>query len=199
MSVGHENEKGLTGIVTSYLSLKGLGIRSCFSAGSLDKLIGAVKNDLIFINLNNIKDDRFKLIYNIYGLGMIEAAEKKKSVIFIPHSNKTYWELSTDMYGVYKIKAPFIAPALSEIAMINGLPTGISEQELKSLEYGYRGYKFPQKQQVAEDSLDKLYQEAISKGFSQLIVIDGNIKKIKLNQPMAHKLSSTTHVTSQKE
>jgi hypothetical protein len=60
-------------MVRNYLKLKGLAI-----GGSANKLISAVKDDLIFIKYNKINDVRVKLIHNIHDLSMMAAAEKRK-------------------------------------------------------------------------------------------------------------------------
>lgn len=173
-----ENMKEFSKIVRKYMELKGLAINYSINDGSLSRLIDAVKNDLIFRDNIRIDDVRVKLINNIYDLGMMGAAEKKKTIIFIPQSNRLYWELLSD---IYKRRSPFIVPAISEIALIKGLPTGLAEEEIKSMGYGYMGYKFPQKQQAGEGTLDKICQEAISKGFSQLIVLNGKNQEYKID------------------
>jgi hypothetical protein len=58
--------------------------------------------------------------------------------------------------------------------LIRGLLTGFSEQEITNVGYGYLEYKFPLKEQEMNGTLDEIYKEALIKGFSQLIVIDGN-------------------------
>jgi hypothetical protein len=149
MSTGYnpENQKDFTGKFRSYLELRGLPINYRFNSKSMIKVIHAVKDDLIFMKNNKINDERVKLIHNIYDMGMMRTAEKRKTAIFIPPSNRIFWELSSDIK-----KPPFIVPALSEIALIKGLPPSLSAQEIKAMGYGFRGYKLPPKGQARGDS-----------------------------------------------
>ena len=61
---------------------------------------------------------------------------KKNSIIYSPRSVNDFWDISCDTHMI-----PFIVPAISNIAMINGLPNLQKESCFgHKLEYGYYQY-----------------------------------------------------------
>jgi hypothetical protein len=103
-------------------------------------------------------------------LDRLPLAEKRRSFLFIPKTNRQFWDL---LHAPYSPKdGPFVAPALSGIAMLDGLydrPEGDSWSG-----YGYQHYTYPfekQKQPPLDQYLPTLKQRCAELGMNQLIVI----------------------------
>jgi hypothetical protein len=103
-------------------------------------------------------------------LDRLPLAEKRRSFLFIPKSNRQFWDL---LHAPYSPKdGPFVAPALSGIAMLDGLyerPEGDAWSG-----YGYQHYTYPfekQKQPPLDQYLPTLKQRCVELGMNQLIVI----------------------------
>lgn len=115
-----------------------------------------------FSSLETTKN--YKIIKILQDLGNLPLSEKKKTLLFIPQSNRLYWDLDEKC----SIN-PFIAPALTGMAMIDGLPAA----DCKTRYYGYESYQLRKEPQSSLDKTkETLCQKAIAKGFSQVIVID---------------------------
>jgi hypothetical protein len=99
-------------------------------------------------------------------------SQKRSSILFIPKSNRQFWDL---LHGPFwPLEGPLIAPALSGIAMIDGLPI---PPPGNSVYYGYDRYpqSEPVRQQPPLDQyLPVLRRRCSSMGFKQLIVIDSS-------------------------
>lgn len=136
-----------------------------------DTIYNNIKENIIYSK--NILDNNKKMIMvnNIYKLGNMRIKEKKETILFIPQSNHLYWGLCSTKY-----ETPFIGPALSEIAMIDGLPEyGFTELEYKTWGYGYLSYRYREKEQLPLEKIkDDICKKAISKGFSKLIILDAD-------------------------
>ncbi len=98
-------------------------------------------------------------------MGQKPLAEKKKTLIYIPYGNKSYWNLLSCL------QTPLVAPAISGIAMLNGYPP----RQCQVWAFGYEYY------QSRESSVEKIFpnkQAMCSKtrqlGFSQVIIIPTN-------------------------
>ena len=98
-------------------------------------------------------------------------SEKRASLLFIPKSNRQFWQL---LHGPRSpLDKPLVAPALSGVAMIDGLCDTTSETEWVA--YGYPSYPRPdpsRRQPPLEEYLPILRSRCARMGFKQLIVID---------------------------
>jgi len=100
------------------------------------------------------------LMETLQELAKMPIADKRQTVLFIPQSNKLYWNWLPNPNA-----APFIVPAVTGMAMIDGLPYG------KPNFYGYESYILRTTQQLPQ-SQEEICQKAKTKGFSHVIIID---------------------------
>jgi hypothetical protein len=114
------------------------------------------------------KKDGYKVIKTLHELAELPLAEKRQMLLFIPQSNRAYWTLSANFCKA----TPFIAPAISGIAMLDGLPSASCETRY----YGYGDYKVrTEQQQLHVNNLEQLCAYAHSKNFTLLAVLDSDI------------------------
>jgi hypothetical protein len=111
------------------------------------------------------------IIALLRGLDRLPLAEKRRSLLYIPKTNRQFWDL---LHTAYSPKdGPFVAPALSGIAMLDGLYDR-PEGDIWS-GYGYQHYPCPiekQKQPPLDEYLPLLKRRCAALGMNQLIVID---------------------------
>ncbi len=128
----------------------------------LDRQVNAVEERL--------RTDK-SIVPLLQSLDRLPLAEKRRSLLYIPKSNRQFWGLLHDAYSPKD--GPFVAPALSGIAMIDGLydrPEGDFWSG-----YGYQHYTYPlekQKQPPLDQYLPQLKRRCVEFGMDQLIVID---------------------------
>lgn len=123
-----------------------------------------IATDRIFSNLQTTKN--YKIIKALQDLANLPLLEKKKTLLFIPQSNRLYWDLQKQCYD-----APLFAPAITGIAMIDGLPAA----DCKLGNYMYESYQLRKEPQSSLDKTkETLCKKALAKGFSQVIVIDAD-------------------------
>jgi hypothetical protein len=100
-------------------------------------------------------------------------AEKRRSLLFIPKSNRPYWDL---LHGPYWPKdGTFVGPALSGVAMIDGLYVPAKDDPWVG--HGYSHYSkstASHLQPPLPQYLPTLRSRCAHMGFSQLIVIDSD-------------------------
>lgn len=98
-------------------------------------------------------------------------SEKRASLLFIPKSNRQFWQL---LHGPYwPLEGPMVAPALSGVAMIDGLCDRTKDSQW--VWYGYDYYPQPDpsnSQPPLDQYLPVLRSRCARMGFRQLIVID---------------------------
>lgn len=120
-----------------------------------NKLFTKIPQQNIFQNTD------YQLIRKITSLNNKPRAYKRKACLWIPPTNRAYWE----MQEYRKYGAPFVATSLSGISLINGRPTeGFSR---------YTYYQYPMDNTYGAD-LETVKQKAIKKGFSVLIEVKEN-------------------------
>lgn len=106
-----------------------------------------------------VQNRKYQLADKLRRLNNLSKEEKQRTLLYIPKSNETYW------LHLAK-KAPMAAPALSGIAMLNGLPNELVGVSI----YGYDYYG------GAENSVDKppddLAEKAFKLGYEKIIKID---------------------------
>ncbi|KAF0135277.1 MAG: hypothetical protein FD145_103 [Candidatus Saganbacteria bacterium] len=121
------------------------------------------------------KNARYKLMKSVSVLGELPHYEKNKTLLFASNVESCWY--SSKKRG----HVPFIMPALTEIALIDGLPPfGDKAHEIYFLK-GY--YPFYQPRERPQSSADKnpavLCVKVKQMGFSQLIVVDSNNGEIR--------------------
>jgi hypothetical protein len=109
-------------------------------------------------------------------LGRLPLKEKRRTLLYIPKTNLQFWDL---LHTAYSPKVgPFVAPALSGIAMLDGLYWP-SKDDPWSV-YGYEEYDYPyatppyekRPQPPLDEYLPILKKRCIAQGMNQLIVIE---------------------------
>jgi hypothetical protein len=120
-------------------------------------------------------DERLRTDKNIIpllrSLDRLPLAEKRRTLLYIPKTNRQFWDL---LHAPYSPKdGPFVAPALSGIAMLDGLYDR-PEGDVWS-GYGYQHYPCPiekQTQPPLDEYLPVLKKRCAAMRMNQLIVID---------------------------
>ena len=104
-------------------------------------------------------------------IGEMPLSEKRASLLFIPKSNRQFWEL---LHGTFwPLDGPLVAPALGGVAMIDGLCDRTSDT--RWYWYSYDLYPQPElsrHQPPLAQYLPALRSRCARMGFKQLIVID---------------------------
>lgn len=115
------------------------------------------------------KLENYELIKILEKIGEMEYSEKRKTCIYIPKSNKIFWEMK--IYQNLGHVRPFIVPAITGMAMIDGLPQG----ELPDIRdyYYYKKARFLRsvEEEARYDNIENIKSAARDKGFSQVIII----------------------------
>lgn len=103
-------------------------------------------------------------------LDQMSLAEKRRSLLFIPKSDRQYWDL---LHGPYWPKdGPFVGPALSGLAMIDGLYVPAKNDPW--IGYDYHQYSKADASRVQpplSQYLSALRSRCARMGFRQLIVV----------------------------
>jgi len=121
-------------------------------------------------------EGRFKGDKNIVGilrdLDRMPLSEKRTTILFIPKSNRQFWDLLRG--SRWPLDGPLVAPALSGLAMIDGVC--VPPQQLTVWAgFGYQVYSRPKpsdRQPPLPGYLPDLRKRCAAMGFKQLIVID---------------------------
>jgi len=117
-------------------------------------------------------------------LGKLPKTQLKSVALYIPKTNRTYWDMREAVPGA----TPFLAPALSGIAMVYGLP------EYEDLGWAAGGFGYPQFQlpthpEPPVDKTPEAVEKARADGFRDLLVFEEasaqgcRIRTIKLDAP----------------
>ena len=103
-------------------------------------------------------------------LDQMPLADKRRSLLFIPKSDRQYWDL---LHGPYWPKdGPFVGPALSGLAMIDGLYVPAKNDPW--IGHGYHHYSKADASRVQpplSQDLRALRSRSARMGFRQLIVV----------------------------
>lgn len=114
--------------------------------------------------MEGASDSRSRLISALRKLQGLPLGERRVSALFIPKRNREFWELlPADSV------TPLLAPALTELAMIAGLPDADFHA------YGYASYKLarvPERIWSPEEAKGFILQRAAELGFQRVIVVD---------------------------
>ena len=121
---------------------------------------------------SRMKGDK-QILAVLSSLDKMPIPEKRRTLLFIPKSNRPFWEL---LHGPYWPKeGPFVAPALSGLAMIDGLYVPAKDDPW--IGHGYNWYsrsRAIQPQRPLSEHVPALRRRCAELGFNQLIVIDAD-------------------------
>jgi hypothetical protein len=114
-----------------------------------------------------------RILVVLSSLDQLPLAEKRQTLLFIPKSNRQFWDL---LHGPYSPKdGPFVGPALSGLAMIDGLYSPSKDEPW--IGHGYNSYPRPaasHAQPPVSQYLPALRKRCAELGFKKLIVIDAD-------------------------
>jgi hypothetical protein len=123
---------------------------------------------------NRLEGDK-NVIFLLRDLGRLPLKEKRSTLLYIPKTNLQYWNL---MHGPYSPKdSPFVAPALSGIAMLDGLYSPSKDDPwIGYVAYYDYPYLTPPYEKRPQPPLDEylpiLKKRCVAQGMNQLIVIE---------------------------
>ena len=131
------------------------------------------------------KNQRYQLIKILKEIETLPLVEKRESCIYIPRSNEIYWGdwEGPDVkvkHGMADSKIPFIVPAVSGVAMINGLPKGLPADA--TMWYGYGSYNQKEAVFSRDLSVDEIKRLAQKKGFKKIIIIKQSNGKLAVDR-----------------
>ena len=112
----------------------------------------------------------YKLITHLYNISKLSNQYKKNTALYIPKTLDVYWNLSCDSH-----MPPFVAPAITNMAMIEGMPMRKKSCYSHFTDHGYNTYHI--RGIVAEwkeMNHVKICHKAKRKGFNRIIEINEN-------------------------
>jgi hypothetical protein len=126
--------------------------------------LGQIKarRSVVVAALNN----RVQLIHCLDRLGQQPVEQRKGTVLYIPKTNRTYW----DMRQLGDGTTPFIAPALAGLPMVDGLPE-YEDIGWAEVGWGYPQYELPSRPEPPTENLGRAIDKAQKGGFRQLLVL----------------------------
>jgi hypothetical protein len=111
----------------------------------------------------------YALISTLRRLDDTAPALKRRTVIFIPQSYTPFWRVWSEPGRCSYV--PFIVPATSGLALIDGMPPADCDL---TVQYGMTSYKRrTAPQRPADVTPSAICAKAMAKGFSRVIVIGG--------------------------
>ncbi len=132
-------------------------------------------NSFLSLSQIHIDNTNFKNEYQFINLLKIinknDNKYKRSTAIYIPKNLDVYWNLSCDTHMI-----PFVIPAITNIAMIDGLPYKKKSCYNHFLDYGYNTYYIRNKSQrkkITENNMICIIGK--NKGFKRIIEINYNV------------------------
>jgi len=125
---------------------------------------------------------RKNILQCLESLGRQPRSLRRTAVLYIPKTNRLYW----DMRQVGQGATPFIAPAESGMAMVNGLPE-FEDIGWAAIGWGYPQYELPTAPETPATQIEEALSKARQSGFQVLWVLKGlspggcDLEKIALN------------------
>lgn len=114
------------------------------------------------------------ILHELRELSALPLAEKRKTLLYIPRSNHAFWTLLQQPEWSRKLSAPYVATALTGIAMIDGLPDlGAEVREGFGLSY-YSQPAAVQAQPPAAERRRELCARAAAWEFEKIIVLEAD-------------------------
>ena len=124
-------------------------------------------------HINPLKSNfskEYRLITLLYNIGKLSNSYKKETALYIPKTLEVYWNLSCDSH-----MPPFVAPAIANMAMIEGMPIRKNSCYTHFTDHGFNTYYIRGiKAEWMEMVHDKICQKAKQKGFKRIIEINEN-------------------------
>jgi len=111
---------------------------------------------------------RVQLIQCLDRLGQQPVEQRRGTVLYIPKTNRTYW----DMRQLGDGTTPFIAPAFAGLPMVEGLPE-FEDIGWAETGWGYPQYKLPTGPEPPTEKLGEATEKARTDGFQELLVLRG--------------------------
>jgi hypothetical protein len=106
----------------------------------------------------------------LQNLNQMPLSQKKDTVLFIPQNNSGYWNMIDNLNNCQH--SAFLAPALTGMAMIDGMPAASCDDKYKFI-LGYASYTLRTIEQTEQDREDtSICAKAAEKGFKTIIRID---------------------------
>jgi len=124
--------------------------------------------------------NRVRLVECLDRLGHEPVEQRRGTVLYIPKTNRTYW----DMRQLGDAATPFIAPALAGLPMVDGLPE-YEDIGWGRVGWGYPQYNLPTQPEPPTEKLDEAIQKARHDGFQRLLVLRDVTKNGCEFQPIA--------------
>jgi hypothetical protein len=146
----------------------GTGVNAALSRGRFGEAAGILTQTAEEVERRFASDKNVLTL--LRELDEMPLSEKRRSLLFIPRTNQQFWQL---LHGPrWPLDGPLVAPALSGVAMIDGL---VVLEKMGEQFYGYP--KYPQvdpsrPQPPLDEYLPVLRSRCARMGFKQLIVID---------------------------
>jgi hypothetical protein len=110
--------------------------------------------------------DRVQLVQCLDRIGDQPAQERRGVVLYIPKTDRTYW----DMRQLGDGTTPFIAPALAGLPMVDGLPE-YEDIGWARVGWGYPQYELPSRHEEPTENLGRAVSKARKDGFGELLVL----------------------------
>jgi hypothetical protein len=115
------------------------------------------------------RDPHARMIVMLADLYRLPAEEKRVTLLYIPKTNRTYWDLLRDKNLPWVTS--FVAPALSGLALLDGLPD--AKYLPRTGSYGFGVYDQPEETcPPSGQARDALCQKAERMGFQRILVLD---------------------------
>jgi len=109
----------------------------------------------------------YELISLLFDIEKESNAYKRETALYIPKTFDVYWDISCDSH-----MPPFIAPAITNMAMIEGLPMKDSSCYTHYFDYGYSTYYLlGKKAEYLEMYPELICRKAQEQGFNRVIEI----------------------------
>lgn len=156
------NQKG------AYILSALLLIQTTFSVWKSAQKISESK---ITLQKKEAPQERVRVMNKLQELSKLPLRERSHSIVFIPQSCKSYWNMSIPL------ATPFIEPAITGIPMLDGLPpVGFTG----TIYYNYAPYSYGVRRvQIQDESVETLKRNAALWGFRNLIRLEGSDLSIK--------------------
>jgi hypothetical protein len=112
----------------------------------------------------------YPIVTALRSIAALPSSDRERMLLFIPQSYSAYWSMFTDDGRC--VFTPLIAPAVSSIALLDGMPPFECEMtdQYNMTIYAPRTAR----QSAAETTYGALCRRARSKGFSSVMILDGD-------------------------
>ena len=141
---------------------KEVRLRTLISKGEVSRFINSLTDNQKYVEIH----DKYAMLAALRELGDLPVAEKSDALLYIAKSNSAYWEWLPKCNA-----SPFIAPAITGIAMVDGLPAA----DCEARRWGYKTYDIPvapAAYQPITVEISTICNKVRSLGFKRLAVLD---------------------------